>query len=110
VPDPSITIDSHVTRNSVIGAGTAPIRHRVGTHRPLRRRRHPADVQNRAAFPKLLHKAKPIAPAISHVCVDKGYTGHTVAGAAARAGVTATVVSGPKPDRRFIAQPAPMGG
>jgi transposase len=40
----------------------------------------PADVQDRPAFPKLLGKAKPIAPSISHVWVDKGYTGQTVAG------------------------------
>lgn len=37
----------------------------------------PADVQDRPAFPKLLRKAKRIAPTISHVSVDKGYTGQT---------------------------------
>lgn len=65
----------------------------------------PADIQDRAAFPKLLSKAKPIAPTISHVWVDKGYTGQTVTSAAAKAGVTVDVVSGPKPGHRFIVQP-----
>ena len=37
--------------------------------------------------------------------VDKGYTGQTVAGPAARAGVTVDVVSGPKPGYGFIVQP-----
>jgi hypothetical protein len=70
----------------------------------------PADVQDRPAFPKLLRKAKPIAPSISHVWVDKGYTGQTVAGGAARAGVIVDVVSGPKPGRGFIVQPSRRGG
>ena len=64
-----------------------------------------ANVADRAAFPTLLHKAKRIAPTISHVWVDKGYTGQTVTSAAARAGVTVDVVSGPKPGRGFIVQP-----
>ncbi|QFS91269.1 Transposase DDE domain protein [Mycobacterium sp. THAF192] len=64
-----------------------------------------ADVQDRAAFPKLLRKAKRIVPTISHVWVDKGYTGQTVAAAAAKAGVTVEVVSGPKPGHGFIVQP-----
>ena len=64
-----------------------------------------ANVSDRAAFPTLLHKAKRIAPTISHVWVDKGYTGQTVTSAAARAGVTVDVVSGPKPGRGFIVQP-----
>ena len=34
-----------------------------------------ANVQDRAAFPELLRKAKRIAPTIAHVWVDKGYTG-----------------------------------
>jgi hypothetical protein len=34
-----------------------------------------AGVQDRAAFPKLLRKAKRLAPNITHVWVDKGYTG-----------------------------------
>jgi transposase len=38
------------------------------------------------------------------VWVDKGYTGQTVTGAAAKAGVTVEVVSGPKPGRGFIVQ------
>jgi transposase len=65
----------------------------------------PADVQNRAAFPKLLHRAKRIAPTISHLWVDKGYTGRTVTTAATNAGVTVDVVSGPKPGHEFIVQP-----
>ncbi len=65
----------------------------------------PADVRDRAAFPKLLRKAKRIAPTSSHVWVDKGHTGQTVTGAAARAGVTVDVVSGPKPGHGFIVQP-----
>ncbi|WP_414731584.1 transposase [Williamsia sp.] len=32
----------------------------------------PADVQDRAAFPTLLRKAKRVVPTISHVWVDKG--------------------------------------
>ncbi|HYJ57658.1 MAG TPA: transposase [Mycobacterium sp.] len=35
----------------------------------------PADLQGRAAFTTLLRQAKPIAPTISHVWVDNGYTG-----------------------------------
>jgi transposase len=64
-----------------------------------------ADVQDRAAFPKLGRKAKRIAPSINHVWVDKGYTAQTVAGAPTRAGVTVDVVSGPKPGHGFIVQP-----
>jgi transposase len=64
-----------------------------------------ADVQDRAAFPTLLRKAKRVVPAITHVWVDKGYTGQVVATAAAKAGVTVEVVSGPKPDHGFIVQP-----
>ena len=69
------------------------------------RRRHPADVQDRVAFPTLLRKAKRIVPTIAHVWVDKGYTGHTVTAAAASAGVTVDVVSGPKPGHGFVVQP-----
>ncbi|MDT5175775.1 MAG: hypothetical protein QOG37_3026 [Mycobacterium sp.] len=64
-----------------------------------------ADVQDRAAIPTLLRKAKRIAPTISHVWVDKGYTGQAVTIAAAQAGVTVDVVSGPKPGCGFIVQP-----
>jgi hypothetical protein len=42
----------------------------------------PANVQDRAAFPKLLCKAKRTAASIARVWVDKGYTGRTVADAA----------------------------
>jgi transposase len=45
------------------------------------------------------------APTIAHVWVDKGCTGSTVADAAAKAGVTVDVVSGPKPGRGFTVQP-----
>ena len=34
----------------------------------------PANAQNRAAFPKLVRRAKRIAPTIAHVWVDKRYT------------------------------------
>jgi transposase len=51
-----------------------------------------ANVQDRNAFPKLLRQAKRIAPTIAHVWVDKGYTGSTVADAAAKAGVSRWVV------------------
>lgn len=57
------------------------------------------------AFPKLLRKAKRIAPTITHIWLDKGYTGQTVADAAARASVSVEVVSRPKPDHGFIVQP-----
>jgi hypothetical protein len=56
---------------------------------------------NRAAFPKLLRRAKRIAPTIAHIWVDKGYIGSTVADAATKAGVTVEVVSGPKPGCGF---------
>ncbi|MBS4729841.1 transposase [Mycobacterium sp. SM1] len=64
-----------------------------------------ADVTDRAAFPTLLGKAKRVAPTISHVWVDNGYTGQAVTTAAAKAGVTVDVVSGPKPGHGFIVQP-----
>lgn len=64
-----------------------------------------ADVQDRAAFPALLRKATKIAPTIAHLWCDKGYTGQTVADAAARAGVSIEVVSGPKPTNGFRVQP-----
>ena len=64
----------------------------------------PADVRDRAAFPTLLRKAKHIAPTITHVLVDKAYTGQSVAGAAAKPGVTVDIVSGPKPGRGLIVQ------
>jgi transposase len=65
----------------------------------------PADVQDRTAFPKLLRKAKRVASSIAHVWADRGYTGSTVASAAAKAEVTVDIVSGPKPGRGFIVQP-----
>lgn len=64
----------------------------------------PANVQDRAAFPKLLRMAKRVAPTIAHVWVDKGYTGSTVSDAAAKAGLSVDVVSGPKPGHGFIVQ------
>jgi transposase len=63
-----------------------------------------ANVQDRNAFPKLLRHAQRIAPTVAHVWVDKGY-GSTAADAAAKAGVTVDIVSGPKPGRGFIVQP-----
>ena len=65
----------------------------------------PANIQDRAAFPKLLRKAKRVAPSIAHVWLDKGYTGSTVADAATKAGVSVDIVSGPKPGTGFIVQP-----
>jgi transposase len=62
-------------------------------------------VQDRAVFPTLLRTAKRIAPTISHVWVDKNYTGQVVTTAAAKAGATVDVVSGPKPGHGFIVQP-----
>ncbi|UQX12558.1 hypothetical protein [Candidatus Mycobacterium methanotrophicum] len=50
-------------------------------------------------------RAKRIAPTISHVGVDKGYTGQAVTIAAAKAGVTVDVVSGPKPGHGFLVRP-----
>jgi hypothetical protein len=64
-----------------------------------------ANVQDRSAFPRLLRKAKRTAPSIAHVWLDKGYTGSTVADAAAKAKVTIDVLSGPKPGNGFIVQP-----
>jgi putative transposase len=64
-----------------------------------------ANVQDRAAFPTLLRRAKRIIPTIAHVWVDNGYTSSTAADTAAEASVTVDVVSGPKPGRGFIVQP-----
>lgn len=64
-----------------------------------------ANVQDRTAFPRLLRKAKHVAPTIAHVRLDKGYTGQTVTKAAAQAGVTVDVVSEPKPNSGFTVQP-----
>jgi hypothetical protein len=63
-----------------------------------------ANVADRAIFPKLLRKAKWIAPTIAHIWPDNGYTGQTtaVAAASASAGVSVEVVSGPKPGHGFI--------
>jgi transposase len=65
----------------------------------------PANMQDRAAFPTLLRQAKRIAPTIAHVWRDKGYTGTTVAEAAAKAGITVDIVSGPKSTNGFHVQP-----
>ena len=50
----------------------------------------PADAQKQTIFPKLRRKAKRVAPTIAQIWVDNGYTGSTVADAAAKAGVTST--------------------
>ncbi len=63
-----------------------------------------ADAQDRAAFPRLLRTAKRVAPTITHVWVDNGYTGSTVADAAAKARVHVDVVCGPKPGHGFIVE------
>jgi transposase len=65
----------------------------------------PASVQDRTALPKLLCNANRLAPTITHVWLDNGYTGTTVTHAATNAGVAADIVSGPKPARGFIVQP-----
>ena len=62
-------------------------------------------VQDRVAFPTLLRRAKRIAPTISHIWLDKGYTGTTVTEAAAKAGISVDIVSGPKPANGFRVQP-----
>ncbi len=66
-----------------------------------------ANVGNRAAFPKLLGNAKPIAPTNGHEWIDKGYTGQAVTTAATKTGVTVEVVTGPRPGHGFIGQPRP---
>jgi transposase len=63
-----------------------------------------ADAQDRAAFRRLLRTAKRVAPTITHVWVDNGYTGSTVADAAAKARVHVDVVCGPKPGHGFIVE------
>jgi transposase len=63
-----------------------------------------ADVQDRAAALRLLGKAKRVAPTITHVWMDNGYTAPTGANAA-KAGVHVDVVSGPKPGHGFIVDP-----
>ncbi|HYR14726.1 MAG TPA: transposase [Mycobacterium sp.] len=65
----------------------------------------PANVQDRAAFPILLRRAKRVAPTTNHVWVDNGYTGSIVAQAAIKAAVSVDVVSGPKPGHGYIVQP-----
>ena len=65
----------------------------------------PANVPDRAAFPTLLREARRVAPTIRHIGLDKGYTGHVVAGAASRAGVSIDIVSGPKPTAGLQVQP-----
>lgn len=65
----------------------------------------PASMQDRAAFPRPLRKAKRVAPTITHVWMDKGYTGSTVADSAAKALVHVDVVSGPKPGHGLVVQP-----
>ena len=64
-----------------------------------------ANVQDRAAFPALLRKAKKTTPTIAHVWLDKDYTGVTVAQTAQRPGVSLEIVSGPKPASRLQIQP-----
>lgn len=65
----------------------------------------PASVQDRAAFSALLGKAKPVAPTIAHLWLDKGNTGQTVAKSATQAGISVEAVSGPKPANGFQVQP-----
>ena len=67
----------------------------------------PADLQDRAALPTLLRKAKKIAPTIAHVWLDKGYSSSstTVAEAATKAGVSIDIVASSKPASGFQVQP-----
>jgi len=62
----------------------------------------PANVQDRAAFPTLLREARRVAPTIRHIGLDKGYTGHVVAGAANRPASASTSCQGQNqpPDSR----------
>jgi hypothetical protein len=64
-----------------------------------------ADVPDRAGFLTLLPKATRVAPTNTHVWVDNGYTGSTVANAPATAAVHVDVVSSPKPGHGFIIHP-----
>ncbi len=65
----------------------------------------PANVGDRAASrnccarPNAQHRPSPTSG------WNKGYTGTTVADAAAKAGVTVDIVSGPNPGHGFIVQP-----
>ncbi|ULN53419.1 transposase [Mycolicibacillus parakoreensis] len=71
---------------------------------PTAHRQHP-DVRERVGPLDHHRRSKRIAPTITHVWLDKGYTGATVAEAAERAGVSVDVVSGPKPVCGFRVQP-----
>jgi transposase len=64
-----------------------------------------AHVQDRAAFTTLLNKARRVAPTITKIWADKGYTGPAVATACEKAETELDIISGPKPAGRFIAQP-----
>jgi transposase len=71
----------------------------------------PADMKDRTAFPKLLRRAKRIAPTIADVWLDKGYPGATVTQAAQHTGVSSDIVSAPKratgfrvPPRRWVVE------
>jgi transposase len=64
-----------------------------------------ANEPDRAASPTLLPQARRVAPTIRHIGLNRGYTGHLVAGAASRAGVSIDTVSGPKPTARFQLRP-----
>jgi transposase len=65
----------------------------------------PGDTQHRAVFPAVLRQAKPIAPTIGHIWLDKGYTSEGVRAAATKTGITVDIVSGPKSGHGFIVQP-----
>jgi len=64
-----------------------------------------ANVQDRAAFPKLLRQAKRVAPTIAHVWLDKGYTGTTSPRQPPKPASASTSCPVPKPDGGFGVQP-----
>ena len=107
--DHPITIGFHVTRNPVSGAKKVDgVKRHVLVDSAgvlVAAVVTAADMQGRAAFPTLLRQAKRIAPTIAYVWVHKGYTGTTVAEAAAKAGISVAIVSGPKPSHGFTVQP-----
>jgi transposase len=64
-----------------------------------------ANVQDRAAFPRLLRQAKRVAPTIAHVWLDKGYTGTTSPRQPPKPASASTSCPVPKPDGGFGVQP-----
>jgi putative transposase len=65
----------------------------------LRVRVHPADLQDRAAVPLVLHGADRLFPRLAHVWVDQGYTGTGKAWIEQHLGWTVEVARHPPPPR-----------